>query len=275
MDASSPPSAPEARGLPIPRLAGRRALVTGGGQGLGQGIAIALARSGAMVAVAGRTARTLDATAALINTDDDVVATGGGAVAIVGDVRIADDCRRLVAETVDQLGGLDILVNNAVHGTLGPLLDASDDDLQAALETGPIAALRLMRAAHPHLAASRHGSIVNLVTSAAVRWDTSGFGVYAASKEALRSLGRTAASEWGADGIRVNNVAPHGLSPGLKWWTETYPEEAAEFVRTIPAGRIGDPLQDIGYAVAWLCSDEARYLSGATIPLDGGQARWA
>ena len=90
----------------------------------------------------------------------------------------------------------------------------------------------------------------------------------------MRSLTRTAASEWGSDGIRVNAVAPHALSPGLKWWTETNPEEATEFVKTIPLGRVGDCEQDIGRAVAFLVGPDAGYLTGATIPLDGGQARW-
>ncbi|NED50022.1 SDR family oxidoreductase, partial [Micromonospora aurantiaca] len=96
------------------------------------------------------------------------------------------------------------------------------------------------------------GSIVNLVTSAMVRWDPATFGAYAAAKQALRSLTRTAAAEWGADGIRANNIAPHALSPGLKWWVENNPEAAEEFRKTIPLGYIGECEEDIGRAVVAL-----------------------
>ena len=91
---------------------------------------------------------------------------------------------------------------------------------------------------------------------------------------AIWVLGHWPPYEWAAEGIRALNVAPHAHSPGLDWWMENNPEEAAEFVAGIPAGRVGDPLADIGRPVAWLCSGEASYLSGATIPLDGGQSRW-
>ena len=84
-----------------------------------------------------------------------------------------------------------------------------------------------------------------------------------------------AAAEWGVDGIRVNAVAPHAMSPGLQWWTENRPEEAAAFVKSIPLRRIGDCEEDIGRAIAWIVGDDARYLTGATVPLDGGQARWS
>jgi NAD(P)-dependent dehydrogenase (short-subunit alcohol dehydrogenase family) len=116
--------------------------------------------------------------------------------------------------------------------------------------------------------------IINLVTSAAVRWDPSNYGIYGAVKESMRALTRAATYEWAGDGIRALNVAPHAHSPGLDWWMENNPEEAAEFLSAIPAGRVGDPVTDIGRPVAWLCSAEASYLSGATIPLDGGQSRW-
>ena len=98
------------------------------------------------------------------------------------------------------------------------------------------------------------------------------YGAYAASKQALRSLTRTAAVEWAVDGIRANNMAPHALSPGLQGWTERNPKEADEFVATIPMGRIGDPEADIGRAVVALVGSDLGYLTGATLPLDGGQA---
>ena len=118
------------------------------------------------------------------------------------------------------------------------------------------------------------GTIINLATSAGVRWDMAGYGPYGAVKQAIRVLIRAAASEWGAQNIRVLTIAPHALSPGLQWWTEAYPEEAAEFIGAIPLGRIGALEEDIGQAVAALCGPEFAYLTGATIPLDGGQANF-
>ncbi len=257
------------------RLSGKVAVVTGAGQGIGRAVSLCLAREGAQVALVGRTSSKLEAVRDEIAADAAVVGAGGSALALSGDVTSPQVCVSVIADTVEAFGGLDILVNNAVDTALGSILDVRDEAWLRSFETGPMAALRLMRAAHPHLLARGGGSIVNMVTSAAVRWDASGFGAYAATKEALRSLGRTAASEWGKDGIRVNNVAPHALTPALQWWTGAFPEEAAEFVKTIPLGRIGDPVRDVAGVVVWLCTDEARYLTGATVPVDGGQARWA
>ena len=155
-----------------------------------------------------------------------------------------------------------------------PLSDYPDDDFRTAFEGGPRVTLSLMKLARPEMAKRGGGTVINLVTSAAVRWDAANYGIYAAVKEAVRALTRAAAYEWAADGIRALNVAPHAHSPGLDWWMDNNPEEAAEFIAGIPAGRVGDPVADIGRPVAWLCSAEASYLTGATIPLDGGQSRW-
>lgn len=249
-------------------LDGKVAIITGAGQGVGQGIAFALAEAGATIAVVGRTE------SKLIDTTNHIRAAGGRAAPVVCDLGDTERLGPMVDHVVELFGGIDILINNANQVAPGPLLDITPKLMDKALTTGPVATLRLMQACHPYMRARGGGAIINMVTSAAVRWDATGYGLYAASKEAMRSLTRTAASEWGRDGIRVNAVAPHALSPGLKWWTEHNPEEAAEFIRTIPLGRIGDCESDIGRAVAFLVGPDAGYLTGATIPLDGGQARW-
>ena len=99
-----------------------------------------------------------------------------------------------------------------------------------------------------------------------------GYGAYGAVKQATRSLTRAAAAEWGRENIRVLTIAPHAASPGLNWWIENNPEEAEAFFATIPLGRIGRLEEDIGRAVVALCGSDMGYLTGATIPLDGGQA---
>jgi NAD(P)-dependent dehydrogenase (short-subunit alcohol dehydrogenase family) len=247
-------------------LSGKVALVTGAGQGVGQGIALALAKAGAAVAVAGRTAAKLEASCAAI------AAAGGRAIALTCDVKSADDLARIVADTVLQLGGLDILVNNAQEVPLGALNEVSDKAFLDGFESGPLATHRLMKLAHPQLVARGGGVIFNLVSSAMIRWDMTNYGAYAAVKAATQALTRAAAAEWGRAGIRVLNIAPHADSPGLTWWIENNPEEAKAFFKTIPLGHVGSCEEDIGAAVVALCAPGMRYLTGATIPLDGGQA---
>jgi len=249
-------------------LEGKVALITGAGQGVGRGIALAMAKEGAAIAVAGRTESKVR------DVVGEIEALGARAVAIVSDVKVAEDVTRTVAETVKAFGGIDILVNNAQEVPLGTLLDARVEDYQAGFDSGPIASLRFMQACYPHLKARGGGSIVNLVTAAAVRWDMAGYGMHGSVKQAIRSLTRAAASEWGPDNIRTNNIAPEALSPGFAGWMESDPEGTAAFIATIPMGRVGDCEKDIGRAVAALCGPNMEYISGATIPVDGGQANF-
>ncbi len=247
-------------------LSGQVAIVTGAGQGVGQGIALALASEGVAVAVLGRTAAKLEATCELIRE------RGVRAEPFTCDVLKTETIPGVVDQVVAAFGGVDILVNNAYSGSYGPLLSMDDRAFQKGFVSGPFAAFAFMKACHPHMKARGGGNIINLVSSSMVRWDPSTYGAYAAAKQALRSLTRTAAAEWGPDGIRANSIAPHALSPGLKQWTEAFPEEAEEFRKTIPLGYIGECEQDIGRAVVALVGPDMRYLTGATLPLDGGQA---
>ena len=247
-------------------LENRRALITGGGQGVGQGIALALAKEGASVAITGRSLEKLEKTCKMIE------AIGGKAFAIQNDVKELDSLEKTVEQALSALGGLDILVNNAQQVPLGNLLDVEEKNLEAGWQSGPLACFRLMKLCHPHLKASGNASIVNLASTAAKRWDSSGYGAYAAVKEAIRALTRAAACEWAVDGIRSNVILPHAKSPGLEWWINNYPEQAEAFIQSIPMKRIGDCEQDIGRFVATLCSDASAYINGQSIAVDGGQA---
>lgn len=247
-------------------LGDRIALVTGAGQGIGRGIALAFAREGACVAVAGRTESKLVETAKMIE------AAGGRALPILCDVSRAEDITRTVESTVAAFGGVDILVNNAYDGVLGPLLSIDDEGFMRGIVAGPLASFRFMRSCHPHMKARGRGDIINLATSAAVRWDASNYGPYAVAKQGVRALTRAAACEWGKDNIRVISIAPHARSPALARWIDARPDEAREFFKTIPLGRIGDCESDIGSAVVALVGPAMRYLTGTTVPLDGGQA---
>ena len=247
-------------------LDGKVALITGAGQGVGQGIALALAKEGARIAAIGRNE------AKLQDTCGQITAFGSQAVPITADVNDADDIQRSIAATVETFGRIDILVNNAYGIALGPLLSLTDADFEGAMNGSALSTFRYMKACYPYLKASGEGAILNLSTSATRRWDAANYGFYAASKRAVEALSRAAASEWGVDNIRVNTIAPHALSPGLKGWIEANPAEAKEFFKTIPLGRVGDCETDIGSVALFLVSPQSRYVTGVVIPVDGGQA---
>jgi len=248
----------------VRELEGKVALITGGGQGVGQGVALALAAAGASVLVTGRTLEKLENTVAMI------AERGGTAAATVCNVKDAGDLEHVVSECVARFEGLNILVNNAQEVPLGTLDQVSDEAFTAGFESGPLATLRLMKYAYPHLKGD--GCIVNLASTAAKRWDMSGYGAYASVKEGIRALTRAAACEWGHEGIRTNVILPHAKSPGLVWWMENNPEEAEAFQASIPQRRVGECEEDIGRFVVQLCSEGSRYVNGQSIAVDGGQA---
>jgi meso-butanediol dehydrogenase / (S,S)-butanediol dehydrogenase / diacetyl reductase len=245
-------------------LDGKRAIVTGGGQGIGRGIALALAAEGAAIALAGRTESKLLAVAA------EIEKPGGTALPVVADVTRPGDILHCVARTVRAFGGIDILVNNAQIPALGSILDVTDAEFTACWESGPLAAFRMMKACRPHL---RPGSvIVNVGSSTAVNPLPAGRGVYAAAKAATQTLSRVAAAEWGPEGIRVITVLPAATSPSSEAWRQANPAEYERSMASIPLRRLGDPDREIGPAVAFLCGAGASYITGTTIAVDGGQA---
>lgn len=245
---------------------GKTAIVTGSGQGVGQGIALALAAEGANIVVAGRTESKLHDTCKLITE------RGGRAEAVACDVVDEKQIQNCVDATLKHFGGIDILINNAQIVALGNLLDVKEADYQAGMDSGPLASLRFMKLCHPHMK-KNGGAIVNLASSSALRWSMVGFGAYAAAKEAIRCLTRAAAHEWAADNIRVNCILPLALSPGMEWWQNNNPEESKAFLGTVPMGHIGDCEKDIGRAVVFLCGPDAGYVTAQSLVLDGGQAR--
>ena len=241
------------------------AIVTGAGQGVGEGIAYALAAEGARVVAAGRTLDKVERTVA------EIERRGGTGLALRCDVKDEADIEATVAATVERFGRVDILVNNAQEVTIAPLLASTRGDFLAGFCSGPLAAFSFMKAAHPHLLASQ-GVVINLATAAALRPDPNNYGFYAAVKEAMRTLTRTAACEWGPDGIRVLNLVPLATSAGFEQWAADRPDEAAAFLQTVPLRRVGSCEQDIGRVAVWMCSPDAVYVTGSTIIADGGQA---
>ena len=245
-------------------LESKIAMVTGAGQGVGQGIAFAIAEQGAKVAVTGRTFSKLE------DTCNQIEKRGGEAMPVECNVKSLESLQNRVEQVVAKFGGVNILVNNAQEVPHGPLHSVTDEAFEAGWQSGPLATLRLMKLCYPYLKGD--GCIINLASSATKRWDMSNYGAYAAVKDAIRSLSRAAACEWGVDNIRTNVILPLATSPSLKWWTEHNPDEAAAFMAVLPMRRIGDCEDDIGRFVAVLCSDASRYVNGQSIGLDGGQA---
>lgn len=255
-------AADDARAPRPRRLAGRVALVTGAGQGSGRGCALALADEGARLALVGRTRAKLDAVCA------EIEARGGEAACFPCDVGQLDEVGACVEGVVAALGPVRALVQTAQSPALrsSALLDVEAGVVDELWRTGPLASLAFMRACHPHLRGG--GAIVNFGTGA--QFAPGGFGAYAAAKAAIQMLTRAAAEEWGPDGIRANLVVPYVASPAADLeFGEDEARRAASIAR-IPLRRVGDPERDLGRAVAFLASDDASYLTGSTLLLDGG-----
>lgn len=246
------------------RLAGKVAIVTGAGQGIGRGIARVLAAEGAAVVAAGRTYEKVERVAAEIGEK------GGVAAAVLCDVNVREQVDAMVQEAVDRFGPPDILVNNAQGGGQGvhPVASAPKEVFHAAFQGGPMATLYAMQACLPHMR-ERGGTIVNMGSSTGVMGDP-GFGPYGMAKEAVRALTRHAAREWGRYGITVNVLCPAAWSAGSRRFKEEHPKRWDAIIEQVPLGYMGDPEVDIAPSVVALATD-LHYLTGATLMLDGGR----
>lgn len=247
------------------RLDNTVALVTGAGQGIGQGIAYALADDGAAVAAAGRTEAKLKSTVA------EIERRGGTAISVVCDVTDPAQIDEAIHQTVSTLGGLNVLVNNAQEFNFGTILEIPLDAVDVGWRSGPLATLLFMRTAFPHLQGG--GVVINISSGAAVDTGIAGVGAYSAAKSAIESLSRAAAVEWAEDGIRVNTVIPLALTPSVQAVFDMNPGLHDHLVSEVPLGRFGDAEADIGPAVAFLCSDDAGFITGTTLSVDGGSVR--
>ncbi|CAB4593959.1 unannotated protein [freshwater metagenome] len=251
---------------PLNDLAGRAVIITGGTRGIGIGLARHLGALGAKVVITGRKPERLAEAIALLESEN-VECLG-----LVADVANRDRSFEVVDETLTRFGRIDGLVLNAQSfRPVTPLLDVTESDMNLLFDTGPKGALWLMQAAQPHMAANNWGRIVTMGTSMGLT-GASGYGPYAASNEAIRSLTRTAAREWGREGITVNCVLPASAGHRAPVAGSDPAREAAfaSMYDDNPIGRDGDAAEDIGPAVAFLLSDGSRYVTGQTISVDGG-----
>ncbi len=241
----------------------RVAIVTGAGQGVGRGCALALAGEDVRVVVLGRTGSKCDAVVT------EITERGGVAAAEVCDIEQRDQVESSVARVIERWGRLDILVNNAQTKVYQSIRRMTEADMDSMWQSGPMATFRFMQICFDHLRANR-GCVVNMGSGSSILPQPAMSG-YAMTKEAVRVLTRVAALEWGKFGIRINAVCPLASSPGLDEFNAATPGAFEEMVLPmIPLGRMGDPEPDIGRAVVFLCSEDARYITGTTLMVDGG-----
>nr|VDG62776.1 3-oxoacyl-ACP reductase [Streptococcus thermophilus] len=245
------------------RLEGRKALITGGDSGIGAAVAIAYAREGADVAIAYLPEEQLDADRVLAAIEE----AGRKAVGIPGDLQDPDTCTKTVQTALDELGGLDILVNNASRQIFADsFLDIDDEEFDATMKTNIYGSFRVTKAALPHL---KPGSSIIFSSSIQAYDPTPGLNHYAATKAAMNNMAKGLSMELLEKGIRVNAVAPGPV------WTPLQPsygqpmDKLTQFGQESGLGRAGQPVECAG-AYVFLASEEASFISGETLGVTGG-----
>ena len=246
------------------RLNGNVTLITGGGKGIGYGLAEAFAEQGSNLVITGRTESRLIAAQQKLEQQ-----YGVEVLPIVADGADEEAIKMVVKRTIEKFGKLNTLVNNAQVSKSGtPLVEHTREDFDLAIYSGLYAAFFYMRECFPYLKESR-GSVINFASGAGL-FGKLGQSSYAAAKEGIRGMSRVAAAEWGPDGVRVNVICPLAMTESLQQWKENYPELFQKTIQGIPLGRFADPKQDIGRVAVFLASDDASYVTGETITLQGG-----
>lgn len=247
------------------RFTGKAVLVTGGGSGIGRAVALAFAREGARVAVAGRSPAPLDGTVALVE------AGGGTAVALTADVTRGPDAERMVAQAVARLGALDVAVNGA--GVLlapGPVGDMAEDAWRHTVETNLTGLWLSMKYEIAHMRGHGGGAIVNIASTIGAHRRAAGLGAYAATKAAVSALTRNAALDHIADGVRINAVSPGPVdTPMSSRPGETPAAKAARLRAALPLGRASSTAE-VAAAVLHLAGPDAASTVGTDLVLDGG-----
>lgn len=246
------------------RLDGNTTIITGGGKGIGFGLAQAFAEEGSNLVLTGRTeSRLLEAKQKL------EAMYGIEVLPIVADGADEEAIRKVVAAAVEKFGKINTLVNNAQVSKSGlPLIEHTREDFDLAIYSGLYAAFFYMRECFPYLKETK-GSVINFASGAGL-FGKLGQSSYAAAKEGIRGMSRVAAAEWGPDGVRVNVVCPLAMTESLRQWRDEYPELFEKTIQGIPLGRFADPKDDIGRVCVFLASEDAHFVTGETITLQGG-----
>lgn len=246
------------------RLQDNVTIITGAGKGIGYGLAEAFAEAGSNLVITGRTESRLLAAKERLEAQ-----YGVEVLPIVADGADEEAIKSVVTQAVEKFGKINTLVNNAQVSKSGlPLVEHTREDFDLAIHSGLYAAFFYMRECHPYLKENR-GSVINFASGAGL-FGKLGQSSYAAAKEGIRGLSRVAAAEWGPDGIRVNVICPLAMTESLQEWKEHFPELFEKTIQGIPLGHFADPKDDIGRVAVFLASEDAQYVTGETITLQGG-----
>jgi NAD(P)-dependent dehydrogenase (short-subunit alcohol dehydrogenase family) len=239
-------------------------LITGAYGGIGEGLVRAFLKNDYDVIATGRREEELvklqDKLKNELDKEIGIITVDGGN---------EEDVIRAFEEVKEKYGRLDALINNAQASKSGLMLvEHTKEDFDLAINSGLYATFFFMKYAHPLLKESK-GSVINFASGAGL-FGKVAQSSYAAAKEGIRGMSRVAATEWGADGIRVNVICPLVMTPKLEAWREAYPEAYEKTIRDIPMGRMADPEGDIGELCVFLSSDKASYITGETFTVQGG-----
>jgi len=249
-------------GLQVFSLAGRVALVTGGGTGIGLEIARCMVAAGATVIITGRRESVLQESAADL---------GEGAHYLVNDVSDLGGTEALIEQVEAEYGPLDILVNNAGINMKKPALEVTDEDFSRIIHTNLNAVFALTRAAARRMVPRGSGTII-MISSMAAYYGIDRVVAYAASKSAVEGMVKVLASEFSKDGVRVNAIAPGFIETEMsRTAMNSDPDRRDRAMRRTPMGKFGKP-SDIGHAAVFLASEGARYVTGVSLPVDGGNS---
>lgn len=244
-------------------MTGKVTIVTGGGKGIGFGIATAFAKAGSNIVITGRTESTL------LKAKEELEQYNIEVLALTADGGYEDQVKDAVEKIIEKFGKIDVLINNAQASKSGlQLVEHTKEDFDLAINSGIYAVFNFMKFTYPYLKETK-GSVINFASGAGL-FGRDGQSSYAAAKEGIRGLSRVAATEWGKDGININVVCPLVMTTQLEQWKEEYPELFEKTIQGIPLQRFGDAEKDIGGTCLFLASDAASYISGETITLQGG-----
>lgn len=246
------------------KLKDRVALITGGASGIGKGIALAMAKEGAKVVIVDVNEESGKEALAELNE-------WSKAHLIISDISKRENTKKIVEETVETFGELNILVNNAHVSKQKLFIETEQSDLDLSFNTGFYPTFNLMQEAYSELKKSK-GKVINFASGAGINGQPTQAS-YAAAKEAIRGLTRVVANEWGPDGINVNIISPLAMTSGVEQWSKQAPEQYEQMVQGIPLRYMGDPEEDIGRVAVFLASEDANYMTGQTLMVDGGSTK--